>query len=134
MSKEILVEKPKMNNYRELLEFAEKNYGENIAYKYKENPQENPVKYVQKTYKQVVNDIKAITSALLNRGFEGKRIALIGENRYEWCISYFAVTAGNMIIAPLDKALPDNEIESLIKRSEVDAVIFEKKHKEIFKK
>ena len=134
MSKEILVEKPKMNNYRELLEFAEKNYGENIAYKYKENPQENPVKYVQKTYKQVVNDIKAITSALLNRGFEGKRIALIGENRYEWCISYFAVTAGNMIIAPLDKALPDNEIETIIKRSEVNAVKKEKKHKEIFKK
>ena len=67
-------------------------------------------------------------------GFKGKRIALIGENRYEWVISYLAVTCGGMVIAPLDKALPDKEITSLIKRSEVDAVIYEKKHQELFEK
>ena len=67
-------------------------------------------------------------------GFKGKRVALIGENRYEWVISYLAVTCGGMVIAPLDKALPDKEITSLIKRSEVDAVIYEKKHQELFEK
>lgn len=67
-------------------------------------------------------------------GFKGKRIALIGENRYEWVLSYLAVTCGGMVIAPLDKALPDKEITSLIKRSEVDAVIYEKKHQELFEK
>ena len=67
-------------------------------------------------------------------GFKGKRVALIGENRYEWVISYLAVTCGGMVIAPLDKALPDKEITSLIKRSEADAVIYEKKHQELFEK
>ena len=70
----------------------------------------------------------------MDRNLKGKRIALIGENRYEWVISYLAVTCGGMIIAPLDKALPDKEIASLIKRSEVDAVIYEKKHEDLFKK
>ena len=134
MKKEEVKGLPKMNNYRELLDYVEKNYSNNIAYKYKENLEEKPVKYVEKKYSQVVKDVKALSTALLDLGLKGKRVALIGENRYEWCISYLAVTCGGMIIAPLDKALPDKEISSLIKRSEVDAVIYEKKHDELFKK
>ena len=111
-----------------------KNYADNIAYKYKRNLEEKPTKYVVKKYKDVVKDVKALSTALLDMGFKGKRIALIGENRYEWVLSYLAVTCGGMIIAPLDKALPDKEITSLIKRSEVDAVIYEKKHEELFEK
>ena len=111
-----------------------KNYADNIAYKYKRNIEEKPTKYVVKKYKDVVKDVKALSTALLDMGFKGKRIALIGENRYEWVLSYLAVTCGGMIIAPLDKALPDKEITSLIKRSEVDAVIYEKKHEELFEK
>ena len=134
MKKEEVKELPKMNNYRELLDYVAKNYSNNIAYKYKENLGADPVKYVEKKYSQVVKDVKALSTALLDLGLKGKRVALIGENRYEWCISYLAVTCGGMVIAPLDKALPDKEILSLIKRSEVDAVIYEKKHNELFKK
>ena len=125
---------PKMNNYREILEYVQKNYADNIAYKYKENIIKDPPKYIEKKYSQVVKDVKALATAFLDLGFKGKRIALIGENRYEWCISYLAVTCGGMVIAPMDKLLPDKEIISLVKRSEVDAVIYEKKHEELFKK
>ena len=128
-SKELI---PKMKDYRELLDYAGKHYADNVAYKYKKNLEEKPVKYVEKKYKDVVKDVKALSTALLKRGFKGKRIALIGENRYEWVLSYLAVACGGMVIAPLDKALPDKEISSLIIRSEVDAVIYEKKHQELF--
>ncbi len=37
-----------------------------------------------------------------------------------------------MIVVPLDKALPDNEIESSIIRAEAEAVIFDKKYLEFF--
>ena len=37
-----------------------------------------------------------------------------------------------MIVVPLDKALPDNEIENSIIRSEVEAVIFDKKYRNAF--
>ena len=37
-----------------------------------------------------------------------------------------------MTVVPLDKALPDNEIESSVIRSEVDAVIFDKKYLSVF--
>ena len=67
---------------------------------------------------------------MLNLGLRGKRAVIIGCNRYEWCVSYLAVTCGDMVIVPLDKALPDNEIETLVRRSEAEVVIFDKKYME----
>ena len=120
----------KINDYRELLEMVEGKYSQNIAYKFKKNSVGKEVEYVEITYKQFVDDIKAFSTSLLSLGLEGKKIAIIGNNRYEWCTSYLAVTTGNMIIVPLDKALPDNEIESLITRSEAEVVIFDQKYKD----
>lgn len=116
----------KLNNYREVLENTIKNYGDNIAYKYKEDRAAKEPIYVTKTYKTFGQDIKKMGTALLDLGLEGKNISVIGDNRYEWCTTYLAVTTSNMTIVPLDKALPENEIESLILRSKAEAVIFEK--------
>lgn len=123
-----------IKNYREMIEYSTKNYSDKIAYKYKKNGDLKNVEYVEKTYEQVGKDIKAFSTELLNKGLENKRIVLIGNNRYEWCISYLAVTSGNMIVVPLDKALPDNEIENLVTRSEAEVAIFDKKYIDIMKK
>jgi len=63
-----------------------------------------------------------------------ERVAIIAPNRYEWCTSYLGITTSDMVVVPLDKSLPDNEIEDLIKRSQVSAVIFDKKYIDIFRK
>ena len=122
-----------VKNYREMIEYSVKNYADKVAYKYKKNGDLKHVEYVEKTYEQVGKDIKAFATALLNQGLEHKKIVLIGNNRYEWCVSYLAVTSGNMIIVPLDKALPDNEIENLVTRSEAEVAIFDKKYVEVMK-
>lgn len=125
---------PKFNNFRDLLENSIKSYGDNIAYKYKKNINKKPVEYVEKTYENVGEDVKALSEAFLNYEKPIKRIALIGNNRYEWVISYFATVCGGMVIAPMDKMLPENEIISLIERSGVDVAIFDKKYLDTFKK
>lgn len=124
----------KLKNYREVLENTLKNHGDNIAYKYKEDRTAKEPKYITKTYKTFGQDIKKMGTALLDLGLEGKNISVISDNRYEWCTTYLAVTTSNMTIVPLDKALPENEIESLILRSKAEAVVFEKKYEEIFLK
>jgi long-chain acyl-CoA synthetase len=83
------------------------------------------------TYKQLKNDIDSLGTALINLGLEGKRVAVIGENRYEWGVTYLAVVNGTGTIVPLDKALPANEIESLIIRSGVEAIVYSNKYNEI---
>lgn len=127
-------ESREVRTYREMIEYSTKNYAENIAYTYKKDYTAKEVEYVEKTYEQVGKDVKAFSTLLLNKNLEGKRVVLIGNNRYEWCITYFATTTGNMVIVPMDKALPDNEIESLVKRSEAEVAVFDKKYAEVMKK
>ena len=75
-------------------------------------------------YRQFKQDIDALGTALVSLGLKDKRIAVISENRYEWNVSYLAVLCGTGIAVPLDKELPANEIDNLIRRSAADAVIF----------
>ncbi len=121
-----------VNDFRELLNRSAEKYPDHIAYEFKENLGKENQKVVKKTYKEVKEEVEAFGSSLLNMGLEGKKIAFIGNNRYEWCESYFAVTTSNIVVVPLDKALPNGEIKSLIERSKADAVIYENKYSGVF--
>lgn len=123
-----------VNDYREMLKMVEQKYSNNIAYKFKKNANTPDEEYVNITYKQFIQDIKALSTGLLEIIKERKKVILIGNNRYEWCMSYLAVTTGNMIIVPLDKALPENEIRTLIEQSEAETIIFDKKYEDIMLK
>lgn len=120
-----------VKDFKELLNRAEHNYSSKIAFQYKKDSKSTI--YERHTFKQYKEDAQNLGTALINMGLSGKRIALIAPNRYEWCVSYISVLAGGMVIVPLDKALPEIEIKSLIKRSEADCVIFDKKYIDIFK-
>ena len=122
----------KINNFRELVDRYSKLYSNKTAFEYKETPASK--EHIKINYSQFVDDIKALGTALINLGLSKKKIAIISPNRYEWCVSYLAIITSNMIVVPLDRALPDNEIESLIIRSQAEAVIFDKKYSEIFSK
>ena len=121
-----------IKDFRELLNRSAEKYPNNVAYKFKENLGKQNQKVVNKTYKEVKEEVVALGTKLLDMGLEGKKIAVIGNNRYEWCESYLAVITSNMVIVPLDKALPANEIKSLIERSKADAIIYENKYNEVF--
>ena len=123
-----------INNFREMIDYTVEHYPNNIAYKFKKNFKKENECLVEKTYKEIKEEIVAFSTALLNMGLENKKIAVIGNNRYEWCVTYLAVTTGNMVIVPLDKALPEGEIENLIKISKADAVVYENKFAEVFNK
>ena len=124
----------KINNFRDLIEATGERYPDNIAYKFKKNFGKSNEYSVEKTYSEVIDEIKGFSTSLLNLGLENKKIAIIANNRYEWCVSYLAVTTGNMVIVPLDKLLPEKEIENLIERSQAEVVIFEDKYTETFNK
>ena len=133
-TKRKVYESRKVKDFRELVEYSTTHYADNIAYKYKKDYTAKNVEYIEKTYKQTGEDIKALSTSLLEKGLEGKRILLVGDNSYEWCISYLAITCGNMIVVPIDKALPDTEMQRLIIRSEAEAIICDKKYIETAKK
>lgn len=121
-----------INNFRDMIKHSSEKYPNNIAYKFKINLGKPNQKIIEKTYKQIKEEIENLGTVLLDMGLENKKIALIGNNRYEWCVSYLSIATSNMVVVPLDKALPEAEIKSLIQRSNVDAVIYENKYSKVF--
>ena len=118
-------------NLKEMIKNSAEKFGRVPAF-YKDGKGLEDSKKV--TYKEFYHEINSLGTALVEMGLKGKRIAVIGENRYEWELSYLAVATGTGIIVPLDKALPENEIESLIIRSEVEAIFYSAKYDECMAK
>ncbi len=85
--------------------------------------------YYSKTYTELKSEIDALGTALIDLGLKGKKIAILSQNRAEWCTTYLTVTGGVGIVVPLDRELPFNEIENLISRAGVSAVVFSSKHR-----
>lgn len=105
-------------------------YGDRPGYKIKVEEG----KYNTYTHKEIRDMINYLGTALISMGLKGKRIAVIGENRYEWELAYMSVVCGTGIVVPLDKSLPANELEELIERSEVEAIFYSGKYEEIIEK
>ncbi len=118
----------KFTDLKDMLKQSEEKFGDRAAYVYKTD---KPGVFKEITYKDFAKDIRGFGTALVNLGLKDKRIAVISDNRYEWCVTYLAVTTGTGVIVPLDKALPANEIESLIIRSEVEAIVYSNKYDDI---
>lgn len=118
----------KITDLKDMLNKSAKKYGDKAAFKFKT---EIPGEFREKSYKEFFNEVNALGTALINLGLKDKRIAVISENRYDWGVAYLAVVCGTGLVVPLDKSLPENEIRSLIERSEVDAIIYSKKYDEI---
>lgn len=111
----------KITDLRDMLNTSVEIYGDRPAFfvKHKSGGNYEPI-----SYKQFKHDVEALGTALAGLGLKGGRIAVIGENRYEWAVTYLAAVNGTGIIVPLDKDLPENEIENLLIRSEANAIIY----------
>lgn len=96
-------------------------YGGHTAFRFRNTPQSE---IQSRSYLEAFDDMMAFGSALLELGLVNPKIAIIGENRYEWIISFLATVNGAGIAVPLDKMLPANEIERMLNRGEVDAIIY----------
>ena len=126
--REPLYKVEKITDLKDMINKSVEKFSDRPAYVFKT---EKKGEFKEITYKQLKNDIDSLGTALINLGLEGKRVAVIGENRYEWGVTYLAVVNGTGTIVPLDKALPENEIESLIIRSGVEAIVYSNKYNEI---
>ncbi len=84
------------------------------------------------TYKEFRKDVTRIGAALIEKlGLKGKKIAIIGENSYEWAASYYSVVCGAGTVVPLDKELPANEILNLVNRSKAEAIFYSSRKRDL---
>ena len=124
---ERLYEYMKITDLKDMLDKSGKKYGEKIAYKIKIEKE----KYKTFTHKEVRQMINSLGTKLIDMGLKNKRIAVIGENRYEWEIAYLSIVCGTGTVVPLDKSLPQNELEKVIERSGVEAIFYSNKYDDV---
>lgn len=113
-----------IDNMRSLVEEAAQNFTDSIAISYKENYWDKEVRKV--TFTQWRDDVRNLGTALISCGFREKTIAIVGENSYGWCCSFFGVMAIGSVTVPVDKELPAEDIDGIITTTDCKAVIFGK--------
>lgn len=73
-------------------------------------------------YDAFQRDYRGLCTALLNRGYHGKRIAVIGANSYGWILSYLA--AGSIgVVVPIDKELSAEDQWNFIREAACSAIM-----------
>ena len=83
------------------------------------------------TYKQFSEDIEGLGTYILSKGLKKEKIAIIGENSYEWLLAYFSILGSGNTAVPLDRDLPLDDLLYNIDNSEAKAIFFSKVYKDV---
>lgn len=111
-------------NLRDMMNYAADTYKGDTAFIIK-HKQKKEISYEYIPFEKFRDDVNGFGTAMLQKGWQGKRIAVIGKNRYEWMLGYFASQCGLGLCVPLDRGLPYEELESSLQRSRADVLIFD---------
>ncbi len=105
-------------------------YADNVAFRQR-FVKDEPFREI--IYREALDTVNGLGTALIAHGLKGKRISVIGENCYQWATSYLAAVCGTGVVVPLDKELSAQELKQLVIEADVAAVLFTKKYEEMFK-
>ena len=105
-------------------------YADNVAFRQR-FVKDEPFREI--TYREALDTVNGLGTALIAHGLKGKRISVIGENCYQWATSYLAAVCGTGVVVPLDKELSAQELKQLVIEADVAAVLFTKKYEKMFR-
>ena len=123
-----LREKIEFPNIKEMIRECAKMYGDRIAYSYRIKPHDE--KAVTKTYIELKDDVTALATELIARGYQGKHIALIGKLSYTWVLVYYATLSIGSVLIPLDRDWQAADLADTVKKADTDLLIVDADIKE----
>ena len=116
-----LREKIEFSNIREMIRRCADMYGDNTAYSYRIKPHDETA--VTKSYIDLKNDVTALATELIARGYQGKHIALIGKLSYSWVLVYYATLSIGSVLIPLDRDWQAADLADTVKKADTDLLI-----------
>lgn len=122
--KDVLYETRPVAHLRELIDTNGIMFADRTAIIYRNNTKED---FKEVTYKQMKEDVYGLGTALVMLGLKDKKVAIIGENSYNWLLSYFSIVGGTGYAVPIDRELKPKEIAALLKRAQVSGIIYSNK-------
>jgi len=81
--------------------------------------------YTVWTYADLRRDSYAAARFLVSRGLRpGDRVAIVSENRPEWCFSYIAAVSSGLVVVPVDASIDAAGIAGILASSKCRAVFY----------
>jgi len=114
---------PQINNLKELVLYCADTYKNSIAFQYE---QDNET--IQISFQKFLNDINGLGTMLYQHGQNGMKVALIGENSYQWILTYFAIVNGGNIVVPLDPETTEDILVELLHKMDISCVVCSEKY------
>lgn len=110
---------PILDDLRQMIEIKAVSVPNQIAFRYMTDRKT----LVEKTYGDFCQEIRWLGNYLLKRGVRNRKIALMGENSYQWLLAYFAiVTSGNVAVL-LAKEYTAEEATALLRQTDTDLLV-----------
>ncbi len=75
------------------------------------------------SFRKLREDADALSESLLRMGFCRERIAVLGENSYDWLLAFFAVAGSGSTAVPMDRTFPVDEALRLLRKTDCSAVV-----------
>ncbi len=107
----------KLTDLQMFLDEINMEYSDRIAYRYLVDGM-----IVDKTFPELTGDVKAIASWLVNNGYCGKNIAIIGPTSYKWITTFLGVVCSANVVLPIDRLLSHKEMKNIFESGDVDVV------------
>lgn len=112
-----------IRDLKDLLAQSVELYGDRPAFEVKKKNGE----HYEITYKKYATHINRLGTALIDMGYKDAKIAVGGDNCYEWCVSYMATVNGTGVVVPVDKELLFDDINNILNTADVKVFFCDEK-------
>ncbi len=112
---------------KELMQTAVAETPDKVAFMYKKNGE-----IAEATYKEFYETTQALGTALSHRGLTDGHLACIGENSYNWIVSYLTVLQSKGVFIPIDAELPQKDVEHILEEGDATLCFCSKKYETRF--
>ncbi len=114
-----------VSDIRDMFMKSVQKYGEKIALQYKRGGIWNPI-----TYRELGMAVEEFAGGLAALGLHPaeNRLAIVGDNRPEWAMSYLAAACTGIVCVPIDRDLRETEVYHILYLSGSEALVADNKH------
>ena len=123
MKKHALHEKNVFKDMRDLVERSYEMYPDRIAYSYRKKPHD--AEAVKVSFKELRDDVRALATEFISRGYSGKNIAVVGKFSYSWVRVYFSLLSAGAVIVPLDKDWLADDLADTVSNADAQVLIID---------
>ena len=116
-----------ITNLKQLLYFDNARTSDKVAFMYAKGKKST----IEVTYSKFIRGIECFGTYLYGLGKRNTHIAVMGENSYEWILTYFSTVLGGNVIVPIDKALTTDEVEKVLGASDSTTLVYSDTYSDI---